>query len=172
MINNESLQLVKKKHSYNDILKDKLVDDNVAFILFQLNYKEKYDKLKTLSLKISSKNEKLLEENEKCNEQLNALYNLLNQKDKQITFFQKKYEFLKNINVFRKLRKKIFENITRLRFPSHLIYFFNLWKCISKVKFNQQISNLFTLDNFTFDYVPSKIYSNTLIKFKNEVNKG
>ena len=101
---------LKKNWSMKD-LRDTFSNKDVAINLFQSKYKQKFEKLKFISVKISQKNEKLREENEKQQNDLTSSYNLLYSKDKQINFLQKKEEFLKNINIYKKLRKKLFKNI-------------------------------------------------------------
>ena len=139
--------------------------------------------LKGISIKISEKNEKLLEENEKRKKELSALYNLLYSKDKQMNFLQKKEDFLNNIQIYKRLRKKIFTNLINKneKIPKEMIkYVLFIWKArscniVQKSKYDSEYSfHNFALNllSQTKDYRELLIYQNHFTIFSKFLPKN
>jgi hypothetical protein len=105
--------------------------------------------------------------------ELSSLYNLLFSKDKEIDFLKRKEEFLKNINLYKKFRQKLFQNImNKSNIPSKdiLKYIFLLWK--AKSNSNSEISLKrncdYSLQKFVLNVLGQKV--DKKLNFNNEIN--
>jgi len=105
--------------------------------------------------------------------ELSSLYNLLFSKDKEIDFLTRKEEFLKNINLYKKFRKKLFQNImikSNKLSKDFKKYIFLFWKSKSITNSEMSVKRNYdySFQKFIFNIIGQKV--DKKLYFNNEIN--